>query len=176
MVNMVVEYAVNPAGAGEMGVAPALAAAAAAVAAPSATISHHHQPPPSATISHHQPPPSATISHHQPPPSATTISHHQPPPSATTTTISHHQPPPPPPPLVQAVDEQGKTCSVRLKDSGETVAANYEALRNVAPVKSDKVVVTFGGDREKTGNLIGIDEQDGNFLLLRFASSLSPVF
>jgi hypothetical protein len=174
MVNMVVEYAVNPAGAGEMGVAPALAAAAAAVAAPSATISHHHQPPPSATISHHQPPPPATISHHQPPPSATTISHHQPPPSATT--ISHHQPPPPPPPLVQAVDEQGKTCSVRLKDSGETVAANYEALRNVAPVKSDKVVVTFGGDREKTGNLIGIDEQDGNFLLLRFASSLSPVF
>jgi transcription elongation factor SPT5 len=73
--------------------------------------------------------------------------------------------------VVQAVDEQGKTCSVRLKDSGETVAANYGTLRNVAPVKSDKVVVTFGGDRGKTGTLIGIDEQDGK----HFCCSDSPV-
>jgi transcription elongation factor SPT5 len=70
--------------------------------------------------------------------------------------------------VVVSVDEGGRTCQVRL-DTGETISANFADLRNVAPDKKDKVIVASGEQRGQTGDLIGIDEQDG-------ALVVSPIF
>merc|ERR1711981_573113 len=81
-------------------------------------------------------------------------------------------------------DVQGHLCSVYVPSERKVVSIQGNHLRQLAPIKGDKVKVIQGEDRESIGKLISIDGYDGivrmeqdkqlKILQLRFLGKVAP--
>lgn len=56
---------------------------------------------------------------------------------------------------------QGGMCSVFLPDEDRTVSINCDQLEPVIPAWPNPVKVVLGEDKERTGYLLSIDNQEG---------------
>lgn len=55
----------------------------------------------------------------------------------------------------------GGLCSVLLQDSEKVISISGDHLEPVTPTKNSRVKVILGEDREATGVLLSIDNEDG---------------